>query len=181
MEGEAELNGWNVMDRDRWVSARNKWLELEEKKLEMDKQRAKLKWAIDGDENSRLFHAAIKYRERKNALRGLKTQEGWTEDPVKIKEHAFEFFKSKFASRFMGGPRLRGDKYAKISDEDVLMLERPFGEEEKWDAVKGCGNNKAPGPDGFTFGFIRKFWEIIKPDLIKAIMWFWEKGEISWG
>lgn len=48
-------------------------------------------------------------------------------------------------------------------------------------AVKDCGGNKAPGPDGFTFAFIKRFWGIIKDDLSKALHWFWEKEEICWG
>lgn len=181
MEEEADLKGWKDVDRNRWINARSKWLDLEEKKLETEKQKAKIKWATDGDENSKLFHVAIKYRERKNALKGLKTQEGWTEDPGKIKEFAFDFFKNKFSSHFAGGPRLQGNKYVKISGEDAFLLERQFDEEEIWCAVKGCGNNKAPGPDGFTIGFVKKSWETIKVDLIKAVTWFWKKAKLVGG
>ena len=34
---------------------------------------------------------------------------------------------------------------------------------------------------GFTFGFIKKFWVIVKEDLMKAIRRFEDKGEISKG
>ncbi|GJZ53993.1 hypothetical protein Tco_0608878 [Tanacetum coccineum] len=57
------------------------------------------------------------------------------------------------------------------------MLEKEFNEKEVWEAIHGCGG----GPDGFNFKFIRKFWEIIKPDLLKAVMWFWDKSKISKG
>ena len=36
-------------------------------------------------------------------------------------------------------------------------------------------------PDSFNFKFIRKCWEIIKVDLVRAVKWFWEKMEISRG
>lgn len=52
------------------------------------------------------------------------------------------------------------------------MLELPFEEEEVWEAVKRCGCSKAPGPDGFNFKFIKKFWGVIKEELMKALKWF---------
>ncbi|GKC96023.1 RNA-directed DNA polymerase, eukaryota [Tanacetum coccineum] len=55
--------------------------------------------------------------------------------------------------------------------------------EEAWKkdvgTIRGCGGDKSPGPGGFKF--IRKTWDIIKRDLVGAIMWFWESMEISRG
>ncbi|GJW03796.1 reverse transcriptase domain, reverse transcriptase zinc-binding domain protein [Tanacetum coccineum] len=73
------------------------------------------------------------------------------------------------------------DKIEKISVDDVKLLEKQFSEKEVWEAIQGCGADKAPGPDGFNFKFIRKMWDIIKADLMRAITWFWEKMEISRG
>ncbi|GKA34274.1 RNA-directed DNA polymerase, eukaryota [Tanacetum coccineum] len=35
-------------------------------------------------------------------------------------------------------------------------------------AVWDCGTDKSPGPDGFTFGFYRRFWKIIENDVYDA-------------
>nr|GFB45127.1 transposon TX1 [Tanacetum cinerariifolium] len=43
--------------------------------------------------------------------------------------------------------------------------QRDVNEEEIWEAVKQCGSKKAPGHDGFNFGFLKKFWGIIKADV----------------
>ncbi|KAJ9557995.1 hypothetical protein OSB04_012609 [Centaurea solstitialis] len=143
--------------------------------------KAKVKWAIDGDENSKLFHAVIKLRERKNAVRGIQTSVGWEEDPLKVKDHFFNFFKNKFDSCLEGGPVLGVSNFKKISAEEAIELERPFEEGEIWAAIKDCGSYKSPGPDGFTFGFLKKFWDLIKSDLMKATTWFWEKEELGSG
>ncbi|PWA63317.1 Transposon TX1 [Artemisia annua] len=58
---------------------------------------------------------------------------------------------------------------------------REFSETEVWEAIKACGGDKAPGPDGFNFKFIRGFWNLLKPDLMGAVKWFWERMEISKG
>nr|GEW49672.1 transposon TX1 uncharacterized [Tanacetum cinerariifolium] len=64
---------------------------------------------------------------------------------------------------------------------EYILLETGFNEKEVWDAIRGCGGDKAPRPDGFNFKFIRIFWDIIKSNSIEAVMWFWEKMEISRG
>ena len=43
---------------------------MEEKKNDMVKQKAKSGWVLEGDENSKFFHASIKYKERQNMIRG---------------------------------------------------------------------------------------------------------------
>ena len=56
-----------------------------------------------------------------------------------------------------------------------------FSENKVLNAVCGCGSDKAPGPDGFNFKYIKQFWGIIKEDVIKAVSWFWWKAEFSKG
>ncbi|GKG22418.1 hypothetical protein Tco_0387721, partial [Tanacetum coccineum] len=51
-------------------------------------------------------------------------------------------------------------------------LEAPISRDEIRRAVWDCGENKSPGPDGFTFEFFRKFWNIVSPDLCLAVEWF---------
>jgi hypothetical protein len=49
-----------------------------------------------------------------------------------------------------------------------LELDRPFGENEIELAIKSLPSGKAPGPDGFTTGFYKHYWDIIKPDILSA-------------
>ncbi|XP_071708244.1 uncharacterized protein [Rutidosis leptorrhynchoides] len=69
----------------------------------------------------------------------------------------------------------------KLLDSDVIHLEKRFDEQEVCNAIKGCGGSKALGPEGFNLKFYKRFWNIIKDDLMVAIDWFWDKGEISYG
>ncbi|KAJ9565840.1 hypothetical protein OSB04_001806 [Centaurea solstitialis] len=168
-------------DREKWVEARKKWLELEEKNVAMARQRAKLKWAKEGDENSKLFHAASKLRERRNRIQGLNIQGSWSENPEDIKKYVFEFFKKKFENTNHVGAKLKMEKIKKVSVEEALWLERKFTEDEVWGALKDCGGHKSPGPDGFSITFLKKFWELIKGDLMAALDWFWEEEQLSKG
>ncbi|GKE68842.1 hypothetical protein Tco_1526914, partial [Tanacetum coccineum] len=40
-----------------------------------------------------------------------------------------------------------------------VELELEVSKDEVKRAVWDCGTDKAPGPDGFTFGFYRRFWK----------------------
>ena len=46
-----------------------------------------------------------------------------------------------------------------------------------WD----CDSEKSPGPDGFNFKFIKQFWQILKPDVLRFIDEFHANGVIPKG
>nr|GFB17362.1 RNA-directed DNA polymerase, eukaryota, reverse transcriptase zinc-binding domain protein [Tanacetum cinerariifolium] len=62
----------------------------------------------------------------------------------------------------------------------IQEVEKVSNEEIKR-AVWDCGIDKAPGPNGFTFGFYRRYWDIIGNDVVDAIKWFFFHEEIPKG
>ncbi|GKD99776.1 putative RNA-directed DNA polymerase, eukaryota, partial [Tanacetum coccineum] len=105
----------------------------------------------------------------------------WCEDPNLIKAKVFRHYKTLFSERASIRPIFCCDRVEKISVDDAGLVEKEFTEEEILEAVRGCGGDKAPGPDGFNFKYIRKFWDILKTDLVSAIKWFGDNMEISRG
>ncbi|GJW89939.1 RNA-directed DNA polymerase, eukaryota, reverse transcriptase zinc-binding domain protein [Tanacetum coccineum] len=102
-------------------------------------QKAKIKWSIEGDENSKYYHGVL------NKKRGRLTICG-----VLVDERDF------------------GNRITMEQNED---LEREVSKEEIKRAVWDCGIDKAPGPDGFTFGFYRRYWNLIENDVVDAVKW----------
>lgn len=49
------------------------------------------------------------------------------------------------------------------------------------DAVLNCGREKARGPNGFTFKFIKYFWPIMQHDIMRCVRYFEEVGGIARG
>lgn len=56
------------------------------------------------------------------------------------------------------------------AQRDMLIM--PVMETEIVKALKGIGNDKSPGSDGFGAYFFKKTWHIIKGDVVKAIQDF---------
>lgn len=104
----------------------------------------------------------------------------WCEDSIKIKEETFEFFNSIFSKPDFERP-IMSNGFKSLENFDRDLLESQVSDEEIWEAVKDCGSTKASGPDGFNFGFIKKYWSILKNDLVKAVEYFWESGCITNG
>ena len=56
------------------------------------------------------------------------------------------------------------------------MLMGRFQEDEIKQAIWDCGSEKIPGLDGLNFKFIKKFWQVIKPDVLRFLDEFYVKG-----
>lgn len=65
-----------------------------------------------------------------------------------------------------------------IQQHDLSSLEVPFTEEEVWATVKEMPLDKAPGPDGFTGRFYKSCWNIIKEDIMLALLTI-HRGHVS--
>jgi Reverse transcriptase (RNA-dependent DNA polymerase) len=48
-------------------------------------------------------------------------------------------------------------------------MQQPFTQDEIEEVIKGWPRNKAPGPDGFTGEFFKKFKNLLMPDLLQVI------------
>ncbi|GJT00525.1 hypothetical protein Tco_0821694 [Tanacetum coccineum] len=103
----------------------------------------------------------------------------WCKDPTLIKAEMVRHYKTLFFESGALHPIFCCDRAEKILGEDATMVEKDLSDEEILDAVHKCGGDKALGPDWFNFKYIRKFWDILKWDLIRVIRWFVENMEIS--
>ena len=119
----------------------------------------------------------IKRGNNRNSIRGLMIDGIWCEDPKKIKDEMFRYQKTISTECNNVRPTFLCDRVAKLSDGEAALLEVVIIEKEVWEAC-ACGSDKAPGPDGLNFKYIKKFWGILKRELLVAIRWFWDKMEM---
>jgi hypothetical protein len=52
---------------------------------------------------------------------------------------------------------------------DLSSLDRPFTQDEVWQAICLMPQDKAPGPDGFTGHFFKSCWPLIWADVKAAV------------
>ncbi|GJT38915.1 RNA-directed DNA polymerase, eukaryota [Tanacetum coccineum] len=67
----------------------------------------------------------------------------------------------------------------KLDLDQQVILEREISRDEVKRAVWDCGTDKSPGPDGFTFGFYRRYWSFLDKDVEKVVRYFFHHGVFS--
>ncbi|GJV68126.1 RNA-directed DNA polymerase, eukaryota, reverse transcriptase zinc-binding domain protein [Tanacetum coccineum] len=121
-------------------------LEIIDKFASMDLiQKARVKWDIEGDENTKFFHGLINQKRRNQMINGIMVEGNW------------------------------------ITDLNRDYLERLATHEEIKEAVWDYGSSEAPGPGGFSFAFVKKYWDIIKKDLHDFINSFFASCDMPYG
>ncbi|GJV54846.1 RNA-directed DNA polymerase, eukaryota, partial [Tanacetum coccineum] len=59
-------------------------------------QKAKIKWALEGDENSKYYHGVVNKKRKNLAIRGVLLDGTWLEKPHSVKNAFFEHFRDRF-------------------------------------------------------------------------------------
>ncbi|GJR25987.1 RNA-directed DNA polymerase, eukaryota [Tanacetum coccineum] len=114
-------------------------------------QKTKIKWEIEGDENSKYFHGILNKKRSQLAIRGILVD--------------------------VEAPRLQVNLEFpnKLNLDQQFDLEREVSRDEIKRAVWDCGTDKSPGPDGFTFGFYRRYSRFLEKDM----RYFFHNGAFS--
>ena len=145
------------------------------------RQKARIRWIKLGDCNSRYFHLTMNANRRNNFVNGVIIGDSWVADPATVKEEIRSFFSQKFQEASNHNIRLDGVRFQSLSQQHNDMLTARFEEEEVKTAVWECGSDKCPGPDGLNFKFIKQFWQLMKPEILRFLDEFYVNGVIPKG
>ncbi|GJS24787.1 RNA-directed DNA polymerase, eukaryota, reverse transcriptase zinc-binding domain protein [Tanacetum coccineum] len=159
-----------------YVRAFTEALIMEERFL---KQKAKIEWLKVGDSNSAYFHKSVKGRTSRNRIDvvtdlggDLVTGDGV---PAAFVSHYEAFLgqpgiTSPFDSNNLFLNRL-------TSDQALDMIKHVTAQEVK-EAIFSMGNDKSPGPDGYTACFFKECWDIVASDVVCAVQEFFTNGNL---
>ncbi|GJT27574.1 RNA-directed DNA polymerase, eukaryota [Tanacetum coccineum] len=104
------------------------------------------RFLISEDVTVRLLDVRITALDRRNQMiNGIMVKGNWITNPCLIKDAFLQFYKRKFQA------------------QDTQEIK-----EAVWD----CGSSKAPGPDGYSFAFVKKYWGTIQKDLYDFVNLF---------
>ena len=127
---------------------------------------------VEGDENTGFFHGVINRKRRQLAIRGVMVDGQWVVKPARVKNAFRGYYTSLFSKQQGVRPRTGQVGFSSLSEDQRLFLMAPFSSEEVKRAVWDCGSDKAPGPDGFTFGFIKRYWDVLAEDVMSFVSAF---------
>nr|GEW61600.1 reverse transcriptase domain, reverse transcriptase zinc-binding domain protein [Tanacetum cinerariifolium] len=144
-------------------------------------QKAKIKWGIEADENSKFFHAIVNQKRRYLSIQGIKLEGHWIEDPLGIKDAFLTFFEQKFQKVDAVKIVNRSPFYKSLNDEQNIFLASSVIESEIKYAIWDCGSDKSPGSDGFSFAFYKEFWDMFKSDVVEFVHHFFSTSILPRG
>ncbi|KAJ0578263.1 putative RNA-directed DNA polymerase [Helianthus annuus] len=171
----------SLSEEESWIleECRTRIDVLNEAKSKDLKQRARVKWAALGDDNTGFFHRVINGRRSSNAIPGIDVNGEWTTKPSIVKREVLRHFRSHFSESCSDRPKIICDTLKTVPIQLGDELVQPFSKEEIKCAVFDCGKDKAPGPDGFNFQFVQEFWDVLVEDFFKVCSEFYDTGFIS--
>jgi hypothetical protein len=136
------------------------------------RQRSKIKFAIEGDENTKYFHAIASTKYRKNKIHTLQ------HDGSDYSSHHHKmniltaFFKQLLGQPFIPNWSFSLQHLYPQTVTNLSSLALPFSQEEITDAFFQMNSFASPGPDGFGPSFYKKYWQSIKSDIFQLFNQF---------
>ncbi|KAJ9563283.1 hypothetical protein OSB04_008443 [Centaurea solstitialis] len=148
--------------------------------LSFFRQRAKVRWLHEGDKNSKFFHQVVKEKRNLNLIRSIVDSNGIYVQDDGVEQVFVNHFKG-----FLGmvdpivEPHVPDEFFTNsLSLSEALHMIRPITDEEiRW-AVFHIGNDRAPGPDGYTSKFFKAAWNVVGKDLQIAVHNFFYSGRL---
>ncbi|KAE8702100.1 hypothetical protein F3Y22_tig00110503pilonHSYRG00817 [Hibiscus syriacus] len=126
-------------------------------------QNSRNQWILQGDKNTKFFHACTMMRRWYNYVGALKTSDGnWVSDQQALCSMVVNFYKELFTSTndYEIGYSVQGC-FPVISDCKLSNLTRPLFTEEIRDVLFSMSPLKAPGVDGLHIFFYQSNWDIV--------------------
>nr|GEX22641.1 hypothetical protein [Tanacetum cinerariifolium] len=111
-------------------------------------QKAKVRWAIEGDENSKYYHGIVNKKRRQLAIKGVLKEGDWIDNPTCVKIEFFHHFSNQFSLPDWSRIPLVDQFPSLLSLELANDLEVDVTSDEIKKGVWDGGPDKSPGPDG---------------------------------
>lgn len=132
------------------------------------RQRSRIQWLKNGDKNTKYFHRMATVHRRFNTIDTIEGGGDTIIDADTIKMTIQNYYQNLYSETENWRPDFNLQDFTTINREEQEWLQRRFEEEEVLQCIKLCASDKAPGPDGFSMGFYRKFWSVLKSDIMNT-------------
>ncbi|KAK2660036.1 hypothetical protein Ddye_006569 [Dipteronia dyeriana] len=139
------------------------------------KEKSRVRWLAEGDQNSKSFHPLLKRKWASKTLSIIQIGENISNDPVDIGEHVSSCYQYLFSDLDSSSSNLsiiREHVSSLVTvDENTSILRVPSFDEVR-NTVFTMDPLSAPGPDDFSSRFYSHCWEIVGHDVVLAVQYF---------
>ncbi|CAH9133061.1 unnamed protein product [Cuscuta epithymum] len=154
---------------------------LSEAETSFYQQKAKANHILEADKGTRYFHAIVKRKATRNAISAITLEDGsLTTSLEQVGDEFVKFFVDLFGTGTEGHPLdptvLGSGPLVGSSAHESLLA--PVETIEIKNSLFDIGNDKAPGPDGYSSAFFKSNWELIGHDIVRAIKEFFRSGKL---
>jgi hypothetical protein len=138
---------------------------LREKEEIFWRQRSRVSWLAEGDKNTKFFHECASQRRRTNTIAGLRDHNNiWQSVPSEVEHIAVGYFNDIFATSFPDAiSSVVQEVDSVVTSRMNNELLRAFSHDEVRRALFEMHPSKAPGPDGMSALFFKKFGILLVP------------------
>ncbi|GKE20061.1 putative RNA-directed DNA polymerase, partial [Tanacetum coccineum] len=134
------------------------------------KQKAKADWLATGDSNSAYFHKSIKCRNQRSRIESILNSENQQVSGSLVHEvfisHYEQFLGSSTNCQSLNMEGLFSKSVSVINATNMI---RVVTNKEIKATMFDIGDDKAPGPDGFTSVFYKNGWDIVGHEVCNAV------------
>ncbi|KAL6565077.1 hypothetical protein OROMI_016527 [Orobanche minor] len=137
------------------------------------KQKANMKWMLEGERNSKFFHNLVKKKRQKNFLHCIRDNGCLITNPEDIQVSAVNYFSNCFAEQIPILDEIDPNLVPKIitHDQNNMLCFTPTIDEIR-SCVFDMEGDSVAGPDGFGIKFFQICWDIISSDVFDAVVDF---------
>jgi hypothetical protein len=178
-ELQQDMDNQTLLAQDRTL--RSKLLTIKFAEKQFFSQKIKCNFLKHSDKGSKFFHALLGQNHRRNFIPAIMCSHGSLS--TSLHEVGNEFV--SFYQRLLGSSRttlpldsavIHSGPCLPSSSHGLLLA--PVSQEDIRKAVFSIGNDKAPGPDGYSSFFFKQAWDIIGGDVCAAVKDFFHSGRL---
>ena len=143
------------------------------------KQKAKVDWLEAGDSNSAYFHKTIKSRNQRSRIGVILDENNVEVTSPNVPDVFVTHYKAFLGNELLCDELNMEDLFVKkVSYATGNNMVRDVSDDEIKAAMFDIGEDKAPGPDGFTSAFFKKGWDIVGHEVCGAVRDFFANGQL---
>jgi hypothetical protein len=166
------------LDEDGWALRYHleaQMMEMLSAEEEYWRQRGRQQWILQGDANTKFFHAFANGRKRKCAIHSLSSDQGLVTEKEAIQELIYSFYRNLMGAEEPKLLSIRPNLWPTqqmVSAQENEELMKTFTSEELDFVLHETKTDTAPGPDGLPVLFYKKFWPLLKQGVMDILNGF---------